>query len=365
MAEERVRHMFPGGNTPLGFYSYYKYIIDPEKANRIFILKGGPGTGKSTIMKRIGQDLAKQGYDIEFMHCSSDNNSLDGIVVPNLSVAIFDGTAPHVVDPIYPGAVDEIINLGEFWDEEGIIEAKEKIFETSKKIKDCFERAYGYLRAAYELMKDTEKVFKQALDRGKEEIFIHDINTELFGTDPPSNVPGKQRCLFASAITPKGLSAYLDSLCTGHRVIRLWAPAGCLTKNALESIKNEAVKKGYFTETYFCPMSPERIEHIVLPELRTSVLTANEYHDISDINRESVTTYYMNEFLNDSVILNFKQQLDFNRLYSDTITQKAVDCIAMAKAFHDELEKYYIKNIDFNQLNLLREKLMEKILSYA
>lgn len=365
MVEGKIRHMFPGGNTPLGFYSYYKYIIDIEEANRIFILKGGPGTGKSTIMKIIGLDLAKQGYDIEFMHCSSDNNSLDGIVVPRLAIAIIDGTAPHVVDPICPGAVDEIINLGEFWNQDGIIEAKEEIFKTGAKIRDCFERAYCYLRSAAELKADTEKIFEYALDIGKEAIFIHDLKTKIFGSGIPTKIPGKQRLLFASAITPKGPSEFLDSLCIDHKVIRLCAPAGSSTKNVLASLKDEAIEKGFLTETYFCSMSPNKIEHIVLPELNISVITANEYHDISDINNERNSTYFMNEFLNSDIISDYKRQLDFNRLYTDTIIQKAVESIAMAKSFHDELEKYYIKNIYFDGLTLLRENLMNRILAYA
>lgn len=365
MVEGKIRHMFPGGNTPLGFYSYYKYIIDIEEANRIFILKGGPGTGKSTIMKKIGLDLAKQGYDIEFMHCSSDNNSLDGIVVPRLAIAIIDGTAPHVVDPACPGAVDEIINLGEFWNQDGIIEAKEEIFKTGTKIRDCFERAYCYLRAAAELKKDTEKIFEYALDIGKEAIFIHDLKTKIFESGIPAKIRGKQRLLFASAITPKGPCEFLDSLCIDHKVIRLCAPAGSSTKNVMESLKDEAIKKGFLTETYFCSMSPNKIEHIVLPELNISVITANEYHDISDINSESNSTYFMNEFLNSGILSGYKRQLDFNRLYTDTIIQKAVESIAMAKSFHDELEKYYIKNINFDRLTHLRENLMNRILAYA
>lgn len=365
MIEGIIRHMFPGGNTPLGFYSYYKYIIDYSTANRLFILKGGPGTGKSTIMKKIGLDLAKQGYDVEFMHCSSDNNSLDGVVIPKLSIAIIDGTSPHIVDPIYPGAVDEIINLGEFWQEDGIIEAKEEIFKINSKIKSCFERAYRYLRSASELKTDTEAIFQFALDTGREAIFIHELKTELFGLGLPSKTPGKQRLLFASAITPKGNSEFLDSLCIDHKVIRLCAPAGSSTKNVLESLKEESVSKGFFTEIYFCPMSPEKIEHIVIPELKISVITSNEYHDISDIDNENHLTYFMSEFYNSDIISDFKRQLDFNRLYTDTIIQKAVESIAMAKSFHDELEKFYIKNIDFDALTLLRENLMKKILAYA
>lgn len=118
MSKGRIRHMFPGGNTSQGFFSYYDYILSQEEANRIICIKGGPGVGKSTFMKRVGEEMLELGYDIELMHCSSDNNSLDGVVIPSLKVALLDGTAPHVVDPKNPGAVDEIINLGDFWNNE-------------------------------------------------------------------------------------------------------------------------------------------------------------------------------------------------------------------------------------------------------
>jgi hypothetical protein len=36
--------VFPGGNTSKGFYSFYDHII-PIDANRIFVIKGGPGVG--------------------------------------------------------------------------------------------------------------------------------------------------------------------------------------------------------------------------------------------------------------------------------------------------------------------------------
>ena len=50
----KIRRMFPGGNTSEGFYSYFDNILGRD-ANRLYILKGGPGTGKSTIMRKFAE----------------------------------------------------------------------------------------------------------------------------------------------------------------------------------------------------------------------------------------------------------------------------------------------------------------------
>lgn len=42
MTKGRIRHMFPGGNTSQGFFSYYDYILGQEEANRIICIKAVP-----------------------------------------------------------------------------------------------------------------------------------------------------------------------------------------------------------------------------------------------------------------------------------------------------------------------------------
>ena len=74
-----TRHYFPGNNTPRGFFSYYNDILGQREANRIICLKGGPGTGKSTFLRRIGMHLEKERVSVDYLHCSADENSLDGI----------------------------------------------------------------------------------------------------------------------------------------------------------------------------------------------------------------------------------------------------------------------------------------------
>ena len=50
---------FLGAHSPSGFYSLYSELIRPEDARAIYILKGGPGCGKSTLMRRVAQQAAQ------------------------------------------------------------------------------------------------------------------------------------------------------------------------------------------------------------------------------------------------------------------------------------------------------------------
>ena len=84
-----------GANSPGGFYSLYDELLRPEEARSIYILKGGPGCGKSSLMRRVGAAMEEHGLDVEYIVCSGDPDSLDAVVIPALATAIVDGTAPH------------------------------------------------------------------------------------------------------------------------------------------------------------------------------------------------------------------------------------------------------------------------------
>ena len=75
---------FLGGNTPLGFYSLYHQLSDPRRFRAVYIIKSGPGSGKSTLMRRVGRHAQAAGLDTEEVLCSGDPDSLDAVVVPQL-----------------------------------------------------------------------------------------------------------------------------------------------------------------------------------------------------------------------------------------------------------------------------------------
>ena len=146
---------FLGANSPQGFYSLYDQLLPPETANAIYILKGGPGCGKSTLMRQVAAQAAQAGETAEYILCSGDPDSLDGVVLPRLKAALVDGTAPHVIEPKYPGVVEQYVNLGVCYDREGLQAVREELQGCMRGYKEHYQRAYRCLGAAAEIREDV------------------------------------------------------------------------------------------------------------------------------------------------------------------------------------------------------------------
>lgn len=92
-SQETALRFFLGVNSPQGFVSRFDKLADKTDGWRTLIIKGGPGSGKSTLMKKIVGEL--QDEELELIHCSSDCDSLDAVICPARKFAIADGTSPH------------------------------------------------------------------------------------------------------------------------------------------------------------------------------------------------------------------------------------------------------------------------------
>ena len=145
---------FLGANSPSGFYSLYDQMLPPAQARRVFLLKGGAGCGKSSLMRRVGAALEEAGEKAEYIVCSGDPDSLDAVIFPALGAAIVDATAPHVMEPKLPGVVESYVNLGRFYDHAALAPLRPEIEKATVGYQSHYKRAYRCLTAAAQLMED-------------------------------------------------------------------------------------------------------------------------------------------------------------------------------------------------------------------
>jgi hypothetical protein len=357
-----IRHMFPGGNSRYGFYSLYEYLIWPQVEQKI-ILKGGPGTGKSTLMKKIGQFLAEKGLDIEYHWCSSDDHSLDGIVMSKHGIGIVDGTAPHVIDAAYPGAVDEVLNLGQFWNRRQIKLSRDSIVQLTRDISELFNLAYLRLRESGIAYEELQGHHKRALDHSAWKRNTEALSLDFLAGEVPSME--KPRHLFAAAITPSGVNTHIDRLLPENSTIfAVKGNPGSGIKELFKYVEKNLLIKGIYAEIYHNPFDPLEIDLIILPQSR-KLLLDNSSHIVAYEKKLANPKYRrildFDSLLKASVLSPQAKAIAECRDRMENRIKEAVAFIAQAKKAHDELEAYYIPAMGFEAIENLGDQLQQEL----
>ena len=152
---------FAGANTEEGFSGSYPEIVREGSLARLYIVKGGPGTGKSTLMRHIAEAAEEAGHRAETFLCGSDPDSLDAVLLDG-RIAAVDGTAPHALDMTYPGAASEIVDLSAFWDNGILAAAREEIVARVSLKTAAFAAATRWLGAAGKILAEEEALARKA-----------------------------------------------------------------------------------------------------------------------------------------------------------------------------------------------------------
>lgn len=355
-ANDNIR-FFLGANSQHGFYSLYDQLIDPAQASAIYILKGGPGCGKSTLMRRVGQQAEEAGETVEYIHCSGDPDSLDAVVLPKQKTAIVDGTAPHVVEPVYPVVVENYVNLGECCNRTSLQSVRSEIANCMGGYKNCYQRAYRCLRAATEIMEDIRETLstehlEQKCSKRARGILSREVRSEGSGS-------GQVIQRFLSATTHCGTVSYyetVDALC--KRVYALEDNYG-LAHSMLTHLLVGASAAGYDVIVCPSPLSPDRLEHLLIPELSlafVSTSASSSYH------KRPYRRIRMDAMADQELIHQNKARLRFSRKVSNALIDEAVASLAQAKAIHDELEALYNPHVDFDRVCQTADDLARTIL---
>lgn len=359
-----ICNYFPGGNTSEGFYSYYQYILGQREAEHIVCIKGGPGTGKSTFMRNIAEHFLNKGEDVDFFWCSSDPDSLDGILLKERRIAFMDGTSPHIVDPVNPGAVDTILYLGEYWDGGALKKHREYIIQSGTTIKSWFNCAYSSLKAAGILRKGLHHLYETASSEGEIYRMTSGIINREFSHKPVSIAEGRCRKYFATAITPKGHMNHMESLIRGYKKLYLFSvPQGYGLENIMRIISENAIHRGFCVEQYYCPMDPSgKTEHVLIPELEAGFLTLNDYHDMEICDRTAeIINIDMREFIDWNLIEKYCDVIKNYEVESGRLIGQAITYLQQAKKEHDVLEGYYVPNMNFEKIKDLTAEWICKI----
>ncbi len=341
-----INKYFAAANGFTGFRSYFNKIFDPLKFTKIFILKGGPGTGKSSLMKKIKKHFCDANYECDEIYCSSDPNSLDGIIIKKdkLKFGIIDGTAPHESDPTFPGAIDEIINLGIAWNEDVLKERRNEIVSIVQMKKQHYKNAYEYLSLAGNFSNLIHSKIKQIFKIDRSCIF------DIF-SDIPNKYHGRIEDLYL--ISSFGSSGYKSILPEKNAFSKFISVSGIFGSEYLfmNEITNALKQKNVDFTLFPSPYSDDLIDGILIHDSDTFITTLTEYEKKID------TSKFIDEKMIasiDDILVNYSKEFC-------TLIANAEDEFKKASKAHFLLEEIYTNAMNFEIIDSITKNTIMKI----
>ncbi|MBQ8642156.1 MAG: hypothetical protein IJ480_08035 [Clostridia bacterium] len=327
---------FAGANTGNGFAGEYHSIASEEEKERVWIIKGGSGTGKSTLMGKISADASESGHRCVHYLCSSDPESLDAVVIDNRFV-VLDGTAPHVWEMQYPGAVSEILYVGKYWKREKLAARRAEIIRLCQEKQAAYKAGYGILAALTRLEEEQYAAAAELLDREKLEKFL---NRLLRGVPRQERTGGTFTCR-TWAVSMKGLARTngLSRMADTHwNVEDSYQTAPCFFAMLAE-----------LCERYSVPVYLSR--HPINDRYVEAYIPALSLHMGLGDESASDKTICMNRFVRKELPGDKKGTIRLAARCMTSLLQDACLRFSAAGEMHSALEAVYKDAMDFSQMN--------------
>lgn len=350
---------FFGANKKEKYCSLYGELYNPYRKGEHIILKGGPGTGKSTIMKKVAKKAEEDGLFVERGYCSADPNSLDVVMVDEKGFSIFDGTSPHVFDPTTPGINEHIVDLSVAWDKSFLKNHSEEICTLTRENKEMHRKVAEFLDAAKRTEEAKWLLCSSFLNKEKMQRYA----LRLAEREIPrrNNIErGKEKRRFLSAVSPDGIFIQYDTVVAlAEKIIAIEDDFSVAAPYIAEFLSAYARDMGYDVYKCYCPLFPlYKAEHIIIPELKLCIFTQNSYHLTIDTDEKII---HASRFFDKSEINKNKEKLKFYNKAKKEFIDEAVRKLSLALDIHDRLEDYYIKATDFSVIDEVTEGILRAI----
>lgn len=335
-----ARALFPGAMGPDGFISCFDHLIPEQHLQKKLILKGGPGVGKSTFMRRLHAALCKENDDCTLYFCSGDPDSLDAVAFSQSGLLILDGTAPHMVDPHVPGARDSLINLGVCLNEDAMRPRLTHIRACMADHAAASRRARAYMKAACSIEQDCASLIAGAVDSGKFARMTQAVCQAILLANASRDVQATIRPVITDALTPKGMLCLLSDGAQEH-VIRLTGPDSMDLTDVLSAVCQAALGAGYAIEKHLSALVPGRLLHVTIPALSMLITTSEKL--------PAELTFDYTACVSSGSLLRHECALEQGRCSVHQLLKRAASAMDQAHQLHDELETFYVPNMDFDR----------------
>lgn len=350
------RHIYAAGNTARGYRTLYDSVL--AGMDRIYLLTGVVEGMTSGLIETMGNELAKKTDQVEWIHSPFMNGQYDGVLFPELKVAIMDYSYPRLWRPQGPGVTEILVNLQTALVPDRLAPYKQQIAGWYEKIFDYDQQAYEAYAEALRIHDEWEAIYISNLNREAANQITEEVKTLLVGEVSLSK-ESRVRRMYLGAATPAGPVDHIMKL-TDHLKKRYFIKGrpGSGKSTMLKKLVEEAVKNGMDVEVYHCGLDPHSLDMVILPEKSVAIFDSTAPHEYFPSKETDEVIDMYARAITAGTDENFSAQIaDIKSRYTQK-TKEATRYLASAKELREQLNAVYRRATDQTRLHAISQEIM-------
>lgn len=359
-----IRNYYADVFSSQGYFSLFDEAL--KGLSHIYVLKGAPGTGKSTLMRKIGVVLMEEGFSLEYYHSPTDNQSVTGLLLPELSIGMIAGSAALQVDFEQLSANVKIVDLEKYLDVDQASVIKEKVIKYEKEKETMLQEVYQSFKAAKKVHLQKEEIYLSRMDFAKADEVTEKLIKDIFSDSPSEGGEGQEKRIFFGAATPKGVINFIDNLTAdaSKRYIIKGRP-GSGKSTMMKKIVAKGKELGYSIDIFPCGFDPDSLDMVWIDELKVAVLDGTAPHEIEPFRSEDSVVDMFEQCIDPDVETEYEEELKQLDLKYKSLMTEATNYLSEASRLEKVIASHYSEAMDFQKVKEEREKVLGRILHRA
>lgn len=349
------RAYFAASNSASGFFSYYDEIFNSARIGHVWAVKGGPGTGKSRFLRDVAEYAERREWESEYVYCSSDPTSLDGVILTSPTgerIALLDATAPHVYEPTCPGAREELVDLGAFWDAEALASCVLEIDAANRAKKEAYRRAYRFLCAFGEVSRNRDSLVAPYVRRQKLCAFATHLMQDV--------KEGREYLPRPALIRSVGMRGEvgLDTYFAEARRLYILQDCRGTAQYLLAELCRLACEKRLEVRLSHDPIEPDKLDGLFLCASGVAFAVCGTGECAYPHRRIN-----MRRFVDVCAMKPVRAEVNYAERMRRAMKHGAIDSLERVREMHFKLEEIYTSSMDFKAKEAFTEEFCKRLFS--
>lgn len=350
-----IFHFYASGNTSQGFVSVLDSTL--QDIERLFIVQGKPGSGRSGIINEIASRLSAYGSGYRLIHSPFDNDSIDALLLPELKTAIVTDTAAAAVPQNKLPAIIHTFDLNNGLDDDKINLQQHTISLLTEQIEKARKQAYDGFAQALRIHDDWEAIYISNMDFQAADDLTAQYIQLLFGNKRLLNKSGLVERRFLGAATPRGAVDFVPNLTDGLNRYFIKGRAGSGKSTFLKKLAAEGVSRGFDIELYQCGFDPNSLDMVISRELCFAIFDSTAPHEyFPDRQGDEIVDMYTHCITPGTDEKHADEIQRLKSLYTAKM-KESIQHLATSQTYLDELKQIYVDATDLNIVEKVKNEI--------